>query len=88
MLGNDRKPAAAVNRELLAWLAQRRSRSGRFLHFLNFNDAHDPYELMPGRLHRFGEDPYDKRLRPDPELVQSRHDDGLAQRRGLCRRRL
>jgi arylsulfatase A-like enzyme len=30
---------------------------------LNYNDAHDPYELPPGRLHRFGAEPPDKRLR-------------------------
>ncbi len=62
-LYNDRKGAAAVNRELLAWLAQRAQSERPFFAFLNYNDAHYPYELLPGRLHRFGAEPADKNER-------------------------
>ncbi len=55
----DRKGAAAVNRELLDWLARRAQPERPFFAFLNYNDAHYPYELPPGRLHRFGSAPTD-----------------------------
>ncbi len=63
LLENDRKRAAVVNRELLDWLSRRAQAERPFFAFLNYNDAHDPYELPPGRLHRFGSEPPDKRLR-------------------------
>jgi arylsulfatase A-like enzyme len=50
----DRKPAAGVNRELLDWLSRRAQPERPFFAFLNYSDAHTPYELPPGRLHRFG----------------------------------
>ncbi len=56
-LYSDRKGAAAVNRELLDWLARRTQPERPFFVFLNYNDAHDPYELLPGKLHRFGVKP-------------------------------
>jgi arylsulfatase A-like enzyme len=62
-LSTDRKGAAAVNRELFDWLSSRAQSERPFFVFLNYNDAHYPYELLPGRLHRFGEEPTDKRLR-------------------------
>ncbi len=55
----DRKGAAAVNRELVDWLARRVQPERPFFAFLNYNDAHYPYELPPGRLHRFGSAPSD-----------------------------
>ena len=58
-LDTDRKGASAVNRELLAWLdAQRPARAPLFA-FLNYFDAHFPYQLQPGRVHRFGVEPTD-----------------------------
>jgi arylsulfatase A-like enzyme len=62
-LDTDRKPAAAVNREFLDWLSERAQPERPFFAFLNYYDAHFPYELPPGRLHRFGEEPSDKRFR-------------------------
>jgi arylsulfatase A-like enzyme len=71
-LYTDRKGAAAVNRELLDWLSSRARPERPFFVFLNYLDAHYPYELLSGRLHRFGEEPSDKRLR---SLIQ--HWDAL-----------
>ena len=53
-LDDDRKGAADVNRELLDWLVQRHQPERPFFAFLNYFDAHYPYQLPPGRLHRFG----------------------------------
>ena len=50
----ERKGAAVVNREFLDWLANRPLAERPFFAFLNFYDAHYPYELPPGRIHRFG----------------------------------
>jgi arylsulfatase A-like enzyme len=58
-LDADRKGAAAVNRELLLWLSRRTQPERPFFAFLNYFDAHDPYQLAPGRLHRFGIEPAD-----------------------------
>jgi arylsulfatase A-like enzyme len=54
---DNRKGAAVVNREFLDWLSQRAQPERPFLAFLNYVDAHAPYRLPPGRLHRFGVDP-------------------------------
>ena len=56
---SDRKPAAIVNRELLDWLARRTQPDRPFFVFMNYIDAHYPYLLPPGRLHRFGGAPTD-----------------------------
>ena len=58
-LDDDRKGAAAVNNELLDWLSRRAHPERPFFAFLNYKDAHYPYELPPGRLHRFGSEPTD-----------------------------
>ena len=58
-LDGDRKDAKTVNRELLDWLKARGSADRPFFAFLNYNDAHYPYQLPPGRLHRFGTEPID-----------------------------
>ena len=63
-LDTDRKGAAVVNRELLDWLAQRTQSKRPFFAFLNYADAHHPYQLLPGRLHRFGVEPTDNFLPP------------------------
>ena len=59
----DRKPAAIVNRELLDWLSRRAQPERPFFAFLNYYDAHIPYELPPGSYHRFGGTPTDTRQR-------------------------
>jgi arylsulfatase A-like enzyme len=51
---HDRKEAAVVNREFLDWLSQRRQPERPFFAFLNFYDAHYPYELPVTGIHRFG----------------------------------
>ncbi len=62
-LDDDRKGADIVNREFLDWLAYRPQQERPFLAFLNYYDAHYPYELQPGRLHRFGDKPSDSNER-------------------------
>ncbi len=59
LLAFDRKAAAAVNRELLGWLSQRVQPERPFFAFLNYYDAHTPYQLPPGGIHRFGIEPAD-----------------------------
>jgi arylsulfatase A-like enzyme len=59
-LDTDRKGAAEVNQEFLHWLSHRAAAERPFFAFLNYFDAHDPYQLAPGRLHRFGVEPTDK----------------------------
>jgi arylsulfatase A-like enzyme len=59
----DRKGAATVNRELLDWLSHREQPDRPFFAFLNYSDAHTPYELPPLRMHRFGGDRPDERQR-------------------------
>jgi arylsulfatase A-like enzyme len=61
LLAIDRKGAAVVNREFLDWLSQRVQPERPFLAFLNYFDAHYPYRLPPGRIHRFGVEPTDTR---------------------------
>ena len=58
-IDTNRKGAAAVNRELLDWLSRRAQPERPFFAFLNYYDAHYPYQLPPGRLHRFGIEPTD-----------------------------
>ncbi|MGP0063556.1 MAG: sulfatase [Isosphaeraceae bacterium] len=57
----DRKGAEVVNREFLDWLSRRRQPERPFFAFLNFYDAHHPYQLSEGGLHRFGAQPGDER---------------------------
>ncbi len=59
----DRKTAATVNRELLDWLSTRSQPERPFFAFLNYFDAHYPYQLPPGAFHRFGGAPVDMRQR-------------------------
>jgi arylsulfatase A-like enzyme len=58
-LDTNRKGAAVVNRELLDWLSHRAQPERPFFAFLNYADAHYPYQLVPGRVHRFGVEPTD-----------------------------
>ena len=59
----DRKDAATVNREFLGWLSRRPEPARPFFAFLNYSDAHTPYELEAGRTHRFGVSQPDERQR-------------------------
>ena len=45
LLKNNRKGAAEVNREFLDWLRDRRQPERPFFAFLNYYDAHYPYEI-------------------------------------------
>lgn len=56
----DRKEAAEVNRELLDWLESRPQPERPFFAFVNYCDAHTPYQLAPTRIHRFGAKPSDE----------------------------
>ena len=58
-LDDDRKGAEEVNREFLLRLAKRAQQERPFFAFMNYYDAHYPYQLPPGRLHRFGVEPTD-----------------------------
>jgi arylsulfatase A-like enzyme len=64
---SDRKEAAGVNREFLDWLAHRPQPGRPFFAFLNYFDAHSPYQLSPRRVHRFGTKPVEER---DYRLIQ------------------
>jgi arylsulfatase A-like enzyme len=68
LLLNNRKGAAVVNREFLDWLSHREQPERPFLVFLNYFDAHYPYRLPPGRIHRFGVAPIERRQR---NLIQN-----------------
>jgi arylsulfatase A-like enzyme len=64
---SDRKQAADINRELLDWLRRRTQPERPFFAFLNYGDAHSPYQLPRGRMRRFGTAPKDRR---EHELIQ------------------
>jgi arylsulfatase A-like enzyme len=55
--GGDRKEAATVNREFLAWLSGRRQPERPFFVFLNYFDTHYPYMVPREHVHRFGARP-------------------------------
>ena len=52
-----------MNREFLNWLSRRQQPERPFFAFLNYFDAHHPYELPAGRMHRFGFEPTNSRQR-------------------------
>ena len=56
----DRKDAEAVNGEFLEWLSRRREPQRPFFAFLNFYDAHSPYQLPTTGIHRFGGKPQEQ----------------------------
>jgi arylsulfatase A-like enzyme len=58
---STRKEASTVNREFLDWLTQRPQPERPFFAFLNYYDAHSPYQLSARRVHRFGTKPTDER---------------------------
>jgi arylsulfatase A-like enzyme len=61
LFNGNRKRAAAVNREFVDWLSHRPRPERPFFAFLNYVDAHAPYEPPKGRLRRFGSAPIDDR---------------------------
>jgi arylsulfatase A-like enzyme len=69
----DKKETAVVNREFLDWLSRRRQPERPFFAFLNYFEAHYPYELPEKAIHRFGDKPRNVRestwLRDWQELV-------------------
>ncbi len=68
LVNTFRKEAVDVNREFLDWLTWRRQPERPFFAFLNYYDAHAPYDLPPGRLHRFGTQPSDPR---ESDMIQA-----------------
>lgn len=54
LMDTDRKDAAVVSGEFVDWLSSRRQPDRPFFTFLNYYDAHYPYQLTPGHMHRFG----------------------------------
>jgi arylsulfatase A-like enzyme len=58
---SDRKEARVVNREFLDWLAHRPQPERPYFAFVNYFDAHSPYQLSPRRVHRFGTKPTEER---------------------------
>jgi arylsulfatase A-like enzyme len=48
------KDAATVDRSFLAWLSWQRTRDRPFFAFLNYNDAHSPYEVPDRSAPAFG----------------------------------
>jgi arylsulfatase A-like enzyme len=61
ILAQDRKPAGIVSSDFLDWLAMRRRPDRPFFAFLNYYDVHNPYQLSPGGLRRFGAAPSTER---------------------------
>jgi arylsulfatase A-like enzyme len=53
----DRKETTEVHREFFDWLSRRRQPERPFFAFLNFFEAHHPYQLPPKAIHRFGARP-------------------------------
>jgi arylsulfatase A-like enzyme len=64
----ERKEAEVVNREFLDWLSRRRQPERPFFAFLNYYDAHYPYQLPKTGIHRFGSKPRDDR---ESDLIQN-----------------
>jgi arylsulfatase A-like enzyme len=74
LFAQERKEAAVINKEFLDWLSKRRQPDRPFFAFLNFYDAHHPYQLPPTGIHRFGTAPSNDRelavIRHWPEIVK------------------
>jgi arylsulfatase A-like enzyme len=72
----NRKEATVLNREFLDWLSGRKQGERPFVAFLNFFDAHFPYEVAATGIHRFGARPRNYResmlIRGWVRLIQNR----------------
>jgi len=68
LVNADRKEAAEVNREFLDWLSRRPQPQRPFFAFLNYYDAHYPYQLPEISIRRFGVEPRDQR---ESDLIQN-----------------
>jgi arylsulfatase A-like enzyme len=68
LLDTDRKGAAEINREFVDWLSRRSQPERPFFAFLNYYDAHSPFQIGPGRMHRFGAVATENRQR---DLIQN-----------------
>jgi arylsulfatase A-like enzyme len=84
---NSRKSAAQINRDALAWIAERPGRP--FFAFLNYYDAHGPYEPPDNYRRRFTKT-VDSEIRqasfataPDAPTKQPVHDRPLAKEEEL-----
>jgi arylsulfatase A-like enzyme len=64
----ERKEAEVVNHEFLDWLSRRRQPERPFFAFLNYFDAHYPYQLPKTSIRRFGVKPRDNR---ESDLIQN-----------------
>ncbi len=81
---SDRKEATGVNREFLDWLAHRPQPERPYFAFLNYFDAHSPYQLSPRRVHRFGVKPTEEaRVPADPGLVDRGQEAGFVRGPGV-----
>jgi arylsulfatase A-like enzyme len=67
LVNADRKEATRVNREVIDWLIHRPEPGRPFFAFLNYDDAHSPYDLPAERIHRFGAQVLDPR---DSDMIQ------------------
>ena len=72
--GQRSQGAAVVNRELLDWLSRRHQPERPFFAFLNYFDAHHPYLLPTGRMHRFGFEPDESPPAPARRMVHECQD--------------
>ncbi len=68
LFNSDRKGAAVVNREFMDWLSRRPQPNRPFFAFLNYYDAHYPYQLPEMSIRRFGVAPRDLR---ESDLIQN-----------------
>ena len=75
LLKYSRKEAATVDHEFLDWLSHRTQPDRPFFAFLNFYDAHYPYELPEMGIHRFGGKARNERetevIRDWPRVIQN-----------------
>jgi arylsulfatase A-like enzyme len=67
LVRTNRKDASAINREFLDWLSGQRRPERPFFAFLNYFDAHYPYELPATGIRRFGSKP---RTRSESTLMR------------------
>ena len=78
-----------VSREFLDWLTRRRQPERPFFAFLNYYDAHTPYQLPPGQDPPLREPAQRRpRERHDRELVVDRQDGDLSAGYRVCPQRL